>query len=379
MKKYSRYFLGGICILLCSAKTFSQVNIIFSAIKGTVSKPDTLLMPVTAVAVKFSDGDTANFRITPLSKSKCIIVFTPLSNFTGVTRATAQAISLTNKKISTIHLTGLSTKGLEGENEAPLSWITDALGFKVNLGWTGLPNHARPELQGDELPVSLFRKAGKGKIEMIPVARYSPDFELPFGYYTDLADTPALYEVGVLAKAGIYPEHQVLFPATVKGTHSFDPGDQLFGFYATGPTHTAYSEDIWNMLLHPANAVRATRIYPLKDAAGTTVKNTYLVCFEEAKNGDYNDYVFLVKNIEPESKDPFEKIFNGKDLTGWHSFLKDIGANSDPHHNFLIEDGMLHVVGQDLGYVITDKNYRDYHFKVDFKWGERRWGSRKNE
>jgi len=365
-------------VAICT-NSYSQKNSILSAQKGTVSKPDTIQLSAAAKTSSLSSGDVANFKIVTLPKNKLVVTFTPAADFTGVTRATIDIKNAASKKISSINVTGLSTKGIEGENEAPLSLITDALGYKVDIGWTGLPNHSRPELQGEELQPSLFHKAGKGNVEIIPVARYSPDFELPFGYYIDKAASAQLYEVGVLAKAGTYPEHQTLFPATAKGGHSFDPGDQSFGFYATGPTHTAYSEDVWNMLLHPANAVRATRIYPLKDLAGNILKNTYLLCFEEAKNGDYNDYVFLIKNIAPVNKDPFTRLFNGKNFDGWHTFLKDIGKNIDPDNNFMIEDSVIHVLGKDLGYVITDKSYADYHFKVDFKWGERRWGSRTKE
>lgn len=371
-------FLATIGMVACIT-AYSQRNSVLSAIKGTFSKPDTIQLAATAKTASLSSGDITSFKVSVLPKNKLVVIFTPAADFTGVTRATVDIKNAAGKNINAVHVAGLSTKGIEGENEAPLSWITDALGYKVDPGWTGLPNHARPELQGEELPPSLFQKAGKGKVEIIPVARYSPDFELPFGYYLNKNASAQLYEVGVLAKAGAYPEHQILFPATAKGSHSFDPGEELFGFYATGPTHTAYSEDVWNMLLHPANAIRGTRIYPLKDASGNALKNTYLLCFEEAKNGDYNDYVFLVKNIMPVKKDPFTRLFDGKDLNGWHSFLQGIGMNTDPNHNFQIEDSMLHVVGQDLGYVITDKSYADYHFKVDFKWGERRWGSRQKE
>jgi hypothetical protein len=133
------------------------------------------------------------------------------------------------------------------------------------------------------------------------------------------------------------------------------------------------------MLYHPANAVRAVRIYPIKDKTGKILNDTYLLCFEEAKNGDYNDYVFVVKNITPVTKDPFIKLFNGKNFDGWHTFLKDIGKDTDPNKNFMLEDTVLHVVGEDLGYAITAKSFTNYHFKVDFKWGERRWDSRKNE
>jgi hypothetical protein len=371
-------FLFGIAKLHAQKNISSQKSLVFSAIKGTYSKPDSVLLPVTIKRVKFDSGDSSNF-IVSFKKGKLVINFAPNSEFEGIAKAKLLAVSSTKENDIAITLTGLSTKGLEGENEATLTNIATALGYQVNIGWTTLANHSRPELQGDEISSSIFQKSGKGNIEMIPVARYSPDFELPFGYYTNNASMPDKHQVGILAKAGKFPEHQILFPAISSGSHSFDPGNASFGFYATGPTHTAYSEDVWNMLMYPENAVRATRIYPLKNANGIQIPNTYLLCFEEAKNGDYNDYVFIVKNIKPITNNPFVRLFNGKNLNGWHTYLEGIGKNVDPSNNFIIQDSMLHVIGKDLGYVITETGYSNFHFKVDFKWGERRWGSRQNE
>ncbi|MEO7983468.1 MAG: DUF1080 domain-containing protein [Bacteroidota bacterium] len=359
---------------IANRKTF-----IFSAIKGTVSKPDSILLPPGTTAVTIYSGDTASFKILSYRKNKLILAFTPAKDFTGITKAKLQVKNSSAKSILVINLAGLSTNGLEGENEPTLATVADVLGYSVNVGWSTLANNSLPPLQGDELPYSLFRKAGKGKVEIVPVARYSPDFELPFGYYIDTAEIPEKHQVGVLAKAGSFPEHQCLFPALSSGSNAFDPGNRSFGFYFSSPTHSAWSEDAWNMLFFPANAVHATRIYPLKDSTGKLISNTYLLCYEEAKNGDYNDYVFVVKNITPVTNDNFTVLFNGKNLNGWHTFLKGPGVNADPNKNFLIEEGVLHVVGQDLGYAITDKGYSNFHFKVDFKWGERRWGSRTKE
>ncbi len=392
MKKLQQVFLiTGILLLYITAicgqplPSVQKSEFIFSAIKGTISKPVAVSSPVRIKTknIKWVSGDSVYFKFE-LAEPQAgngqamIITFQPSPEFIGIARASLKISNAAGKSIMAIKLTGLSTKGMEGENEPPLSTVADALGYAVNIGWTGLANHSRPELQGDELPFSLFHKAGKGKVEMIPVARYSPDFELPFGYYTNTDNGPNKKQVGVLAKAGKYPEHQALFPALAAGSSSFDPADNSFGFYATGPTHNAYSEDVWNMLLHPENAVRAVRIYPLKNKTGNVLKNTYLVCFEEAKNGDFNDYVFVVKNIEPVTIDSFTNIFNGKNLAGWHTFIKDIGKNTDPDNNFTIEDGALHVMGKDLGYAITEKPYHNYHFKVEFKWGEKKWPPRGN-
>ena len=68
-------------------------------------------------------------------------------------------------------------------------------------------------------------------------------------------------------------------------------------------------------------------------------------------------------------------LFNGKDLSGLYTWLKGHGRNRDPQNVFTVEDGMIHVSGQGMGYIATDKTYRDYHLVVEYKWGKRADGS----
>jgi len=68
------------------------------------------------------------------------------------------------------------------------------------------------------------------------------------------------------------------------------------------------------------------------------------------------------------------KLFNGEDLTGLYTWLKETGRN-DPKEAFTVHDGMIHVSGKGRGYVATEKTYRDYHLIVEYKWGERVDGS----
>ncbi|PCJ96560.1 MAG: hypothetical protein COA50_07220 [Flavobacteriaceae bacterium] len=243
-----------------------------------------------------------------------------------------------------------------------------------------MANHLRPELQGEELAPSLFKKAGPGAVEMIPVARYSPDFALNFGYYNASKSGPIQHQVGILATADTFPEHQILFPKVATGKTVFDPGEDNFGFYTISPSHSVYSEDIWNVLFYPTHATHAVRTYPVSDKNGVALENTYLVCIEEAANGDYNDYVFLVKNIKPVSiRDEFISLFNGKDLSGWYTWLEDKGRNNDPDGIFTVqEDGTLHDIGKDLGYIMTEESFENFHFSLEFKWGERKWPPRDN-
>src|SRR5882672_11183193 len=69
------------------------------------------------------------------------------------------------------------------------------------------------------------------------------------------------------------------------------------------------------------------------------------------------------------------KLFNGMDMTGLHSWLKGTGLK-DPKKVFTTRDGMIHASGEDLGYLATDKEYRDYHLIVEYKWGQKTYGSK---
>jgi hypothetical protein len=204
-------------------------------------------------------------------------------------------------------------------HEVTLGQILITLGFKLNVGLA--QNNANPntgtvqqlprvEAGTDELAAPLFRKVGTGAASLRAVARFSPKGPMPFGWYP--AGSPATHTV--VATMASLPDAQtsdkarmVLPPIT--GSTDFDPGAATFGIwvytdqlsqkYDTGGTATngdyAYSEDAPNS---PAN-VHRTKVYPLKDAAGVAVSGSYLLAVEEAGNGDYQDYVFVLSNVVP--------------------------------------------------------------------------------
>lgn len=64
------------------------------------------------------------------------------------------------------------------------------------------------------------------------------------------------------------------------------------------------------------------------------------------------------------------RLFNGKDLTGFYSFLRDRGRDNDPKGVFTVRDGMLRISGEEWGCVTTEKAYENYHLIAEFKWGE---------
>ena len=80
----------------------------------------------------------------------------------------------------------------------------------------------------------------------------------------------------------------------------------------------------------------------------------------------------LLSAEEPDAIRPTQTIqlFNGRDFTGLYTWLKDSGRE-DPQKVFSVQDGVLHVSGEGMGYIATDKAYRDYHLTLEYKWGER--------
>jgi hypothetical protein len=204
-------------------------------------------------------------------------------------------------------------------HEVTLGQILITLGIKLNVGLA--QNNANPntgtvqqlpkvEAGTDELAAPLFRKAGSGNVTMRAVARFSPKGPMPFGWYP--AGAPATRNM--VATMTSMPDAQTsdkarLVLPPLSGSTAFDPGsgtfgvwvytDQLSQLYDTGGTASngdyAYSEDAPNS---PAN-VHRMKVYPLKDAVGSVIAGSYLIAVEEAGNGDYQDYVFILSNVQP--------------------------------------------------------------------------------
>ncbi|MBC2665483.1 DUF1080 domain-containing protein [Novosphingobium flavum] len=83
------------------------------------------------------------------------------------------------------------------------------------------------------------------------------------------------------------------------------------------------------------------------------------------------------------SEQGWRPLFNGRDLTGWTMFQQG-AEGGDPHHVVSIEKGTLHFLGPHyagpdkatFGHVATEAEYSDYHLRLEFCWGERRFAPR---
>jgi hypothetical protein len=76
-------------------------------------------------------------------------------------------------------------------------------------------------------------------------------------------------------------------------------------------------------------------------------------------------------------------IFNGRDLDGWYTFLQKYGKNQDPDRVVTIEDGAIHLYKDApdgssvvMGYICTEKDYGNYHLRLKYRWGGKKFEPR---
>jgi hypothetical protein len=99
------------------------------------------------------------------------------------------------------------------------------------------------------------------------------------------------------------------------------------------------------------------------------------------KRNYYSIIVFLFSALflkQSEVKE-FKPLFNGKDLSGWYSFLKTKGKNNDTDTVFSVNNGLLKITGKEFGYIVTEKTFTDFHLVVEFKWGEKKYPPREDK
>lgn len=67
--------------------------------------------------------------------------------------------------------------------------------------------------------------------------------------------------------------------------------------------------------------------------------------------------------------------FNGKDLSGFYTYLHD-HKYDDPDKVFSVVDGVLVISGKEWGGVTSKDEFADYHLIAEWKWGGRAWPPR---
>lgn len=70
------------------------------------------------------------------------------------------------------------------------------------------------------------------------------------------------------------------------------------------------------------------------------------------------------------------KLFNGKNLEGWYTFLKDRGRDVDPKSVFTVKNRKIRISGEEWGCITTNDEFENYRLTIEFKWGKKTWGTR---
>jgi len=64
------------------------------------------------------------------------------------------------------------------------------------------------------------------------------------------------------------------------------------------------------------------------------------------------------------------QMFNGKNLNGWYTFIRDRGKNVDPKNVFTVNNGMIRISGEEFGCITSNDEFENYKITVEYKYGE---------
>lgn len=195
-----------------------------------------------------------------------------------------------------VPLEGIALEALEGKNEPPLAEIADALGLGIDVGGAELRLPTEADEIGDSVAVSHFRGIPGKKIRVTPVARFSPAGDLPFGVILEGGEVEKWLD---LADSEEFPDnHQSLFPEmkSEEGYVERAAPAGVFSFYSEGHQFISSTDRAFPS----AGTIRhKARVYEVKKCQGRELTDAFLLGFEEAQNGDYQDAVFLVEHVIP--------------------------------------------------------------------------------
>ncbi len=217
-------------------------------------------------------------------------------------------LTLSAGSAPTVSLRGLGTDGLGGSAEPSLQYVLDAWELGID---TGDDNDATNEIHsssservsptlGDSIDVETFTRFADGPVTVEPISVFGPTDSNPVtqvSWYDDAA--PATRNALFSVSNSPTSNGQTLTPTTT-GALQFDPGQSTFGFVSRWPFFA-------DRLVHTQDALNTftgaignhVRVYPLVEG-GQPVAHAYVVATEEHTSGfDYNDVVFIVRNVEP--------------------------------------------------------------------------------
>lgn len=194
-----------------------------------------------------------------------------------------------------VQISAIATPALEGKNEPSLHHILQSLNIAANVGGSQLALDAKSEKLGDSLAASGFSATGD-TVRITPLARYSPPGAVDFGTFA-IGSTDQV-KVGTLSDSSEQKDaHQsILPPASQDGTFEIAAADlpEHFGLYLAGPHYTSATTQGFD---DKAKVPHTARIWSVNAMQNVKLNDAYVVGFEEASNGDYQDVLFLIEGV----------------------------------------------------------------------------------
>lgn len=62
------------------------------------------------------------------------------------------------------------------------------------------------------------------------------------------------------------------------------------------------------------------------------------------------------------------KLFNQKNLKGWYAFEPVSGKQKDASKIFHVDKKMIHLGGDKIGYLMSEKSFKNFQLTVEYKW-----------
>jgi hypothetical protein len=63
-----------------------------------------------------------------------------------------------------------------------------------------------------------------------------------------------------------------------------------------------------------------------------------------------------------------QRLFNGRDLAGWHVDVPAADSNVRLRSPFVVRNGVLVSLGEPRGHLLTDSSYRDYRLEIEYRF-----------
>lgn len=107
-------------------------------------------------------------------------------------------------------------------------------------------------------------------------------------------------------------------------------------------------------------------------------------------------FLIVIGLISIQLQAQWKDLFNGRNLSGWDTYLgppfpavgenrndlPPIGLNTDPKKVFSVVkhegENVVRISGENFGGISTKDEFENYHLRLEFKWGKLKWHPKEN-